>query len=53
MTVSAYPEVLHEEYRANPTAIENLFIPAGTYALRRTFYLNKIKQELLSCAEQQ
>ncbi|MFA6921498.1 MAG: hypothetical protein WC216_06610 [Gallionella sp.] len=53
MTASAYPKILYKDYGTTRTAIGNQLIPAGTYALRRAHYLNKIEQGLLLSAEQQ
>jgi DNA-directed RNA polymerase sigma subunit (sigma70/sigma32) len=52
MTESAYPEALRENYGINPIVIESRVAPAGTYALRRTHYINGIEQGMLLSAEQ-
>lgn len=52
MTGSAFSEVVDEDYGVAPIVIESRVVPAGTYALRRTHYLNEIEQGMLLSAEQ-
>jgi hypothetical protein len=48
MTGSAFPRVLHEDYCVDPAAIGNWGVPAGTFLLRRTHYLNEIERDYSS-----